>query len=155
MTVVEFHSVAGEIQCIFTSKWTFSKDFLIPYKTLWLRAVKKQHFSIFGPNFQVLKSTFSSWNLFSYKNIEWWSPCGLVVMTLAYQMERQGFESAAWWMLLSQKGFEYVTMNPLLPAKAVDCQPAVSCSEMRCKDLGQATRIQTSFILTDSERRLT
>ena len=42
-------------------------------------------------------------------------------------------------MLLSQKGFKYVTMNPLLPAKAVDCQPAVSRSEMRCLDLGQAT----------------
>ena len=25
--------------------------------------------------------------------------------------------------------------NPLLAAKAVDCQPAMSCSEMRCKDL--------------------
>ena len=48
-----------------------------------------------------------------------------------------------------------VTMNPLLPAKVVDCQPAVSHSEMRCKDLGQATRIQTSFIITHSERRLT
>ena len=50
-------------------------------------------------------------------------PCGLVVMTLAYQMERQWFESAAQQMLLSQKGFEYVTMNPLLPAKAVGPQP--------------------------------
>ena len=29
MTVVEFHSVAGEIQYIFTSKWTLSKDILI------------------------------------------------------------------------------------------------------------------------------
>ena len=70
-------------------------------------------------------------------------------------MERHWFESAAQQMLLSQKGFEYVTMNPLLPAKAVDCQPAVSRSEMRCKDLGQVTGIQTNFILTDSERRLT
>ena len=49
-------------------------------------------------------------------------------------------------MLLSQKGFEYVTMNPLLPAKAVDCQPAVPRSEMRCKDLGQATLIQLESI---------
>ena len=76
-------------------------------------------------------------------------------MTLVYQMERQWFKSAAQRMLLSQKGFEYVTMNPLLPAKAVDFQPAVSRSEMRCKDLGLATEIQTGFILTDSKRRLT
>ena len=51
-------------------------------------------------------------------------PCGLVVMTLAYRMERQWLESTARRMLLSQKGFEYVTMNPLLPAKAVGPQPA-------------------------------
>lgn len=70
-------------------------------------------------------------------------------------MERQWFKSAARQMLLSHKGFEYVTMNPLLPAEAVDYQPAVSCSDMRCKDLGQATGIQTSFILTAFERRLT
>ena len=70
-------------------------------------------------------------------------------------MERQWYESAVWRMLLSQKGFEYMTMHPLLPAKAVDCQPAVSRSEMGYKDLGQAIGIQTSFILTDSERRLT
>ena len=61
-------------------------------------------------------------------------------------MERQWFKSAAHRMLLSQKGFEYVTMNPLLPAKAVDCQPAVPRSEMRCKDLGQATLIQLESI---------
>ena len=73
-------------------------------------------------------------------------------MTPAYQMERQWFESAAQQMLLSHKGFEDGTMNPLLPAKAVDCQPAVCCLDMRCKDLRQATRIQTSFILTDSQR---
>ena len=60
-------------------------------------------------------------------------------MTLAYRMERQWFESAAQRMLLSQKEFEYVTRNPLIQAKAVDCQPAVSRSEMRCKDLGQLT----------------
>ena len=66
-------------------------------------------------------------------------------MTPAYRMERHWFESAALQMLLSHKGFEYVTMNPLLPAKVVDCQPAVSHSEMRCKDLGQATGIQTIF----------
>ena len=51
-------------------------------------------------------------------------PCGLVVMTLAYQMEGRWFESVARRVLLSQKGFEYVTMNPLLPAKAVSPQPA-------------------------------
>ena len=51
-------------------------------------------------------------------------PSGLVVMTLAYRMEGRRFESAARRMLLSQKGFEYVTMNPLLPAKAVGPQPA-------------------------------
>ena len=51
-------------------------------------------------------------------------PSGLVVMTLAYRMERRGFESATGRMLLSQKGFEYVTMNPALPAKAVGPQPA-------------------------------
>ena len=32
--------------------------------------------------------------------------------------------AAARRMLLSQKGFEYVTMNPALPAKAVGPQPA-------------------------------
>ena len=63
-------------------------------------------------------------------------------MTLAYQTEKQRFESVVRQMLLSQKGFEYVTMNPLFLAKAVDCQPAMSRSEMRCKDLGQATPIQ-------------
>ena len=51
-------------------------------------------------------------------------PSGLVVMTLAYRMERRGFESAARRMLLSQKGFEYVIMKPALPAKAVGPQPA-------------------------------
>ena len=51
-------------------------------------------------------------------------PSGLVVMTLTYRMERRWFESAARRMLLSQKGFEYVTMNPVLPAKAVGPQPA-------------------------------
>ena len=51
-------------------------------------------------------------------------PCGLLVMTLAFRMEVRGFESAARRMLLSQKGFEYVTMNPALPAKAVGPQPA-------------------------------
>ena len=51
-------------------------------------------------------------------------PSGLVVMTLAFRMEVRGFESAARRMLLSQKGFEYVTMNPALPAKAVGPQPA-------------------------------
>ena len=50
--------------------------------------------------------------------------CGLVVMTLAYQMERQWFESGARRMLLSQKGFEYVLMKPPLPAKDVGPQPA-------------------------------
>ena len=55
---------------------------------------------------------------------DWRIPCGLVVMTLAYRMERQWFESVAWRMFLSQKGFKYVTMNPLLPAKAVGPQPA-------------------------------
>ena len=45
-------------------------------------------------------------------------------MTLAYQMEGRWFESAAQQKLLSQKGFEYVTMNPLLPAKVVGPQPA-------------------------------
>ena len=51
-------------------------------------------------------------------------PSGLVVMTLAYRMEERWFASAARQMLLSQKGFEYVTMNPQLPAKAVGPQPA-------------------------------
>ena len=51
-------------------------------------------------------------------------PSGLVVMTLAYRTERRGFESAARRMLLSQKGFEYVTMKPPLPVKAVGPQPA-------------------------------
>ena len=97
-----------------------------------------------------LKGTFSVHK--TYKNFWGWSPCGLVVMTRAYWMERQWFKSAARRMLLSQKGFEYVTMNLLLPAKAVDCQPTLSHSEMRCKDLGQAIRIQTSF---NSKRRLT
>ena len=50
------------------------------------------------------------------------SPCGILVMTFAYQMERQWFESTARRMLLSQTGFE--TMNPVLPAKAVGPQPA-------------------------------
>ena len=51
-------------------------------------------------------------------------PCGLVVMTLAYQMEWQWLEFVARRMLLSQKGFEYVIMKPALPAKAVGPQPA-------------------------------
>ena len=55
-------------------------------------------------------------------------PSGLVVMILAYRMERRGFESAARRMLLSQKGFEYVIMKPALPAKAVGPQPDVSRS---------------------------
>ena len=55
-------------------------------------------------------------------------PSGLVVMTLAYQMEGQWFDSAARRMLLSQKGFEYVIMKPALPAKAVGPQPDVSRS---------------------------
>ena len=54
----------------------------------------------------------------------WRIPSGLVVKTLAFRMEVRGFESAARRMLLSQKGFEYVTMNPALPAKAVGPQPA-------------------------------
>ena len=54
----------------------------------------------------------------------WRSPFSLVVMTLAYQLERQWFELAAQRMLLSQKGFENVTMKPPLPAKAVGPQPA-------------------------------
>ena len=54
----------------------------------------------------------------------WRIPCGQVVMTLAYQMERQWIESPARRMLLSQKGFEYVIMKPALPAKAVGPQPA-------------------------------
>ena len=41
-----------------------------------------------------------------------------------------------------------------MAAKAVDRQHAVSHSEMRCKDLGQATGIQTSFILIDSKRKM-
>ena len=45
-------------------------------------------------------------------------------MTHAYRVERRWFESAARRLLLSQKGFEYVTMNPLLPAKAVGPQAA-------------------------------
>ena len=35
MTVVEVYSVSGEIQGIFTSQWTQSKDFLIYCKVLW------------------------------------------------------------------------------------------------------------------------
>ena len=42
-----------------------------------------------------------------------------------------------------------VIRNPLLTAKAVDRQPAVFRSEMRCFDLGQPTPIHTSFKLTD------
>ena len=51
-------------------------------------------------------------------------PSGLVVMTLACRIEVRWFESVARQMLLSQKGFEYVAMNPALPAKAVGPQPA-------------------------------
>ena len=46
-------------------------------------------------------------------------------MTLAYQTGGRWFKSAA---RLSQKGFEYVTMNPVILAKAVGPQPAVSRS---------------------------
>ena len=60
-------------------------------------------------------------DLFEYF-YSWRIPSGLVVMTLAFQMEVRGFESAARRMLLSQTGFE--TMNPALPAKAVGPQPA-------------------------------
>ena len=41
MTVVELHNEAGKIQQIFTSKWISQKDFLISYKTVWLRAIKE------------------------------------------------------------------------------------------------------------------
>ena len=47
-----------------------------------------------------------------------------MVMTLAFRMEVRWFESAARRMLLSQRGFGYVAMNPALPAKAVGPQPA-------------------------------
>ena len=58
----------------------------------------------------------------SLLGLTWRIPSGLVVMTLAFQMEERGFESAARRMLLSQTGLE--TMNPALPAKAVGPQPA-------------------------------
>ena len=38
MRIIEFHREAGEIQYVFTSKWT--NDFLISCKVDWLRAVK-------------------------------------------------------------------------------------------------------------------
>ena len=46
ITVVEFHSVADEIQLRFTSKWPSSKIFLTSWKTNWLRAVKNWGFSV-------------------------------------------------------------------------------------------------------------
>ena len=64
-------------------------------------------------------------------------------MTPAYQMERQWFESAAQRMLLSQKGIEYVTMNPSLPAKAVGPQPANVQLRNEVYGFGQATGIQS------------
>ena len=40
ITFVKFHSKADEIQLIFTSKCTFSKDFLIFCKTFFLKTIK-------------------------------------------------------------------------------------------------------------------
>ena len=42
ITVVEFYSVAYEIQYIFVSKWASSKDFLICCKTTWGRAIENR-----------------------------------------------------------------------------------------------------------------
>ena len=44
--VMEFHRVSSKIQ-LFLSTWAYSKDFLIPCKTFWVRAVKNWEFSKF------------------------------------------------------------------------------------------------------------
>ena len=74
-------------------------------------------------------------------------PSGLVVMTLAYQIEGRWFESMAQRMLLSQKGFEYVIMKPALPAKAVGPQPANVPLRNEVQGFGQATPIHSSMIV--------
>ena len=51
VTVMEFLSVSGEIQKIFLSQWAYSKDFLISWKTFWVRAIKNWEFLNFGVNF--------------------------------------------------------------------------------------------------------
>ena len=37
VTVVELYDLEGEIRYIFTAKWTYSNNFLIPCKTVWVR----------------------------------------------------------------------------------------------------------------------
>ena len=54
----------------FYLKGTIHKHFLIFCNTFWLRSVKHWVFSIFFVNFQGLKSTCSSWKIFSYLNIK-------------------------------------------------------------------------------------
>ena len=54
VTVVEFHSEAGEIWCIFAPQWAPSKDFLISYKKTWGRAIKNwaQFYKISLPEYE-------------------------------------------------------------------------------------------------------
>ena len=47
MTVVVFHSEAGENQYIFTPKWTYWKDLFVYCKTTWGSAIKDKAFSDF------------------------------------------------------------------------------------------------------------
>ena len=101
---MEFHSEAAGIQQIFTSKWTSSKDFLIPWKSFWLRAVKKQHFSIFCANFQGLESNLSSW-FFSYYNIELGEQRLLMTLLISFISKHGLFSKNVpnfWWLSIKQ-----------------------------------------------------
>ena len=75
-------------------------------------------------------------------------PCGLLVMTLAFQIKQHRFESDAQLMFWAN-----LTRNPPLVVKAVDRQSIVSRSAMRCKDLGQANTFHSSCITNWFHRR--
>ena len=65
ITVVEFYSVTNELwySIDFCIQINIFKGFLIFCKTFWFKAAKKLRFLAFSANFQILKSTLSSWNL--------------------------------------------------------------------------------------------
>ena len=46
-------------------------EFLMSFKSFWLRAVKRGYFLVFVATFQDLKSTSSSWNLFFIKILKY------------------------------------------------------------------------------------
>ena len=114
MTVVEFHSEADKIQKIFASKWTSSKDLLISCKTVWLRAFKKRLYLVFSNNFQGLKSTLFSWNLFSFLNIELGEQLLLIRLSISFNSKYGLFSknvSNFWWLSIKQS--YKVSKNPL------------------------------------------